>query len=156
METNGFSGCERCCSAHGLRTPQESLFPTSGITPQLSPSEEGHGKSTPDGCTRLQGRRNLVHIIIWHMWNRTFGRAPYSKTKCLTANTGETSHTTNNPTKQTTERQSCLTHSKCKRRNPTCVQQIWTTLLLPIVLLSLWERLRRPNLTYQPHNHPRL
>ena len=47
--------------------------------PQLSPSEEGHGNSTPDGCTRLQKKRNLVDIIIWHMWNRTFWLAPYSK-----------------------------------------------------------------------------
>ena len=73
--------------------------------PQLSPSEEGHGNSTPDGCTRLQGKRNLVDIIIWHMWNRTFWLAPYSKTKCQTTYTEETGHTTNHLTKQITKQQ---------------------------------------------------
>ena len=38
---------------------------------QLSPSEEGHGNSTPDGSTRLQKKRNCVDIIIGHVRNRT-------------------------------------------------------------------------------------
>ena len=41
-------------------------------TPQLSPSEEGHENSTPDGSTRLQEKRNCVSVIIGLMRNRTF------------------------------------------------------------------------------------
>ena len=43
-----------------------------------------------------------------------------------------------------------------KNRNPTCVQQFRTTIILPIILLSLKERPPRTNLTDQPHNHPRM
>ena len=78
-----FSEMKKKLQRHGLaplilRTSHTSLFRTSGVThhTQLSPSDDGHGNSTPDGCTRLQRKRNCVDIIIGHMWNRTFELAP--------------------------------------------------------------------------------
>ena len=62
-------------------------------------------KHPPSGKTESSGYHHLAHVeqIISSL-------APNNKTECLTTNTEETSHTTNNPTKQSTERQSCHTH----------------------------------------------
>ena len=102
------------CSHVGQHTP-----------PQLSPSEEGHENSTPDGSTRLQRKAELCECHHWaHAEQNISSLAPYSKTECLTTYTEETSHTTNNLTKQITKQQSCHTPWKnAKNRNPTCVQQ---------------------------------
>ena len=95
------------------------------------------------------------------MRNRTFqsSLAPYNKTECLTTYTEETNHTTNNPTKQTTQpQQSCHTLWKKRKRTatPLVFKQFRTTIIFPIILLSLKERPPRTNLTDQPHNHPRM
>ena len=43
-----------------------------------------------------------------------------------------------------------------KNCNATCVQQNWTTMILPVILLPIRERPPGTNLTDQPHIHPRM
>ena len=45
---------------------------------------------------------------------------------------------------------------KTQRTATHLCSAIWTTIILPVILLSLRERPPRTNLTDQPHNHPRM
>ena len=128
------------------RTSHESLFHKSCIThhPNCHPQRKDTcRRHLPSGKTELCGYHHWAHaeqnISISSL-------APYNKTECLTTYTEETSHT-NNLTKKKYSTTTIMSHAleKTQKKNATCVQQFRTTIILPIILLSLKERPPRTN-----------
>ena len=142
-----------------LRTSHTSLFRTSGVTHHPNWRKDTRN-STPDGCTRLQKKRNCVDIIIGHVRNRTSQALHHTikrSVRQLTRKKQAIPPTTlpnkllNNNSHETP------TGKNAKNDDTICVQQIWTTIILPIILQSLKQLPPRTNLTDQPHNHhPRM
>ena len=139
-----FSEIKKKLQWHGLvplilRTSHTSLFRTSGVThhpnchPQMKDTEIHTWRVHPPlGKTESCGYHHLAHVE-----QNISSLAPYNKTKCQTTYTEDTSRTTNHLTKQITkQQQSCHALWKnAKNNNTICVQQIWTTIILPIILL---------------------
>ena len=79
-----------------ISVPRHAAHTTPTVT-----SEEGHENAAPDGSTRLQKKTELCGDHHWANAKQNISNlAPCSKTESLTTYTDETSHTTENPTRQ--------------------------------------------------------
>ena len=126
--------------------------------PQLSPSEEGHGIPHLTGAPAFRKSG-----IVWISSFGTCGTEHFDLHQKVKGSVWQLTGR-KQAVPLTTSPNKLLNHNNrdtpiwknAKNRNPTCVQQIWTTIIIPVILLSFRERPPGTNLTDQPHIHPRM